>query len=78
MALMNTPRFYELGPVRMADLRQQSATAAAMGNIAGARILDAQIEVISAHWDLTLKRHRPATVHSFSGRSTTKIDTQGR
>ena len=79
MSLMNTPRFYELGPVRMADLRKQAEAAEAMGNIAGARILYAEIEVISARWEATLERYKPEPrEYTFSGKPAAKIDTQGR
>lgn len=79
MALMNTPKFYEHGPVRMADLRRQAAAAEAMGNIAGARILLAQVDVIEDHWMLMLDAHAPAPkVYNFSGKPSAKIDTQGR
>ena len=79
MSLMNTPKFYEHGPVRMSDLRRQAAAAEAMGNIAGARILYAEVEVISARWAATLERFKPeAKTYTFSGKPAAKIDTQGR
>lgn len=79
MSLINTPKFYELGPVRIAELRKQAEAAAAMGNKAGARILYAQVEVISSRWVSTLARHKPAAqTYSFSAKASAKIDTQGR
>ena len=79
MSLINTPKFYENGPVRMADLRSQAEAAAAMGNKAGARILYAQVEVISARWVCMQELHKPVEqTYSFSAKASAKIDTQGR
>ena len=79
MSLINTPKYYENGPVKMAELRRKASAAQAMGNIAGARILDAQVDAIASHWELMLDAHMPAAkVYSFVGKSSSKIDTQGR
>ena len=75
--LINSPKAWELGPVEISYLKRLERSTRAMGNRAGANVLEAQIAKAERQWQQTLERHAVAHMTYTTDAPLTKIDTQG-
>ena len=60
--LINSPKHWENGPVKMAELRREHAMLVAMGNIAGANSVHAELQVLEERWAKQSAQYAPVYV----------------
>lgn len=77
--LINSPKHWENGPVKMAQLRQEHAMLVAMGNTAGANCVHAELVKLEEQWAKQSAQHAPVYVRAEgkAPRDYGTLNTQG-
>ena len=57
--LINSDKHWQNGPVKLAELRQEHAMLVAMGNIAGANCVLAELQALEERWANQYAQHAP-------------------